>query len=277
MARTIVHLSDLHFGRIDPEIPAELLRTVRALSPDLVVVSGDLTQRARICEFKAAAEFLRKLPHPLVTVPGNHDVPLDNLMLRVFSPLGRFRRLITTDMTPSYEDAEIAVIGLNTARALTLKDGRVNAAQILAVERRFAQCPRGVTRIVVTHHAFDVPEAGADASRSHNVVGRAPMAIAGFVRAGVDAILSGHLHAHGVDDTARRYPGPGGSLLLIRAGTATSTRRRGQTNAFNVLKIEPPEIVVECHGWDADARGFGPMNRARFGRTESGWSGEAAP
>ena len=104
MTRTIVHLSDLHFGRVDPAILPALLGAVVVAAPDLVVVSGDITQRARVAEFKAAADFLKTLPAPLLAVPGNHDVPLYNVLLRWLSPLDRYRRYITSDLAPFFED-----------------------------------------------------------------------------------------------------------------------------------------------------------------------------
>ena len=149
--RTIVHLSDLHFGRLDPELPSTLQRAVVEAAPDLVVVSGDLTQRARRSEFKAAARFLEGLPAPQLTVPGNHDVPLYNLLQRWLSPLGRYQRYITNDLAPFYEDAEIAALGVNTARAMTFKDGRINRLQIEAGMQRLARCGKDAIRIVVTH------------------------------------------------------------------------------------------------------------------------------
>ena len=272
MARTIVHLSDLHFGRVDVAIPPALLRAVAALAPDLVVVSGDLTQRARIKEFKAAADFLGTLSAPLLVVPGNHDVPLYNLVRRWLSPLDRFRRYITSDLTPFYEDSEIAVLGVNTARALTFKDGRINRGQIDAAVQRFAHCGKDVTRIVVTHHAFDAPDPVPGVSARHKVVGRATMAMAGLMRAGVDMILSGHLHSSGVGETTKRYPVPGRAILLIRAGTASSTRRRGEVNAFNVVRIAGLEVTVACMVWRPDGGRFATASTERFHRTEVGWA-----
>jgi len=224
LARTVVHLSDLHFGRVDPAILPALQRAVVVAAPNLVVVSGDITQRARVVEFKAAAHFLETLPAPLLAVPGNHDVPLYNILLRWLSPLDRYRRYITSDLAPFFEDAEIAALGVNTARALTFKDGRINRLQIEAAMRRFAHCRKDVTRIVVTHHTFDTPDPVPGAMPAHKVVGRADMAMAGFVQADVDMILSGHLHMSGAGETTKRYPLPGWAALLIRAGTATSTR-----------------------------------------------------
>ena len=277
MTRTIVHLSDLHFGRVDPAILPALVRAVVAVAPDLVVVSGDITQRAGVAEFKAAAHFLETLPAPLLVVPGNHDVPLYNVLLRWLAPLDRYRRYITSDLAPFFEDAEIAVLGVNTARALTFKDGRINRLQIGAAMRCFALCRKDVTRIVVTHHPFDMPDPVEGAKPGHKVVGRADMAMGGFVLADVDIILSGHLHMSGFGETTELYPLPGRAALLIRAGTAISTRRRGEVNAFNVLRVARPEVAIDCMVWQADAGRFVARSTERFRRTEDGWSRLAPP
>jgi 3',5'-cyclic AMP phosphodiesterase CpdA len=277
LARTIVHLSDLHFGRVDPAIPPALLRAVAMAAPDLVAVSGDITQRARIAEFKAAAHFLETLPAPVLAVPGNHDVPLYNVLLRWLSPLDRYRRYITSDLAPFCEDAEIAALGVNTTRALTFKDGRINRRQMEAAMRRFAHCRKDVTRIIVTHHTFDTPDPVPGAIAAHKVVGRADMAMAGFLLADVDIILSGHLHMSGVGETTKRYPLPGRAALLIRAGTATSTRGRGEVNAFNVVRIDRPEVAIDCMVWQPDEGRFVAASTERFRRTEVGWSRMAWP
>ncbi|MGB9178581.1 MAG: metallophosphoesterase, partial [Pyrinomonadaceae bacterium] len=124
--RTIVHLSDLHFGRVDYSVVKPLIEHVKEAKPDLVAVSGDLTQRARTAQFKEAREFLDALPQPQIIVPGNHDVPLHNVFARFLQPLDKYRRHITDDLEPFYADEEIAVLGLNTARSLTIKYGRIN-------------------------------------------------------------------------------------------------------------------------------------------------------
>ena len=275
--RRIVHLSDLHFGRVDPAILPPLARAVAEVAPDLVVVSGDITQRARTAEFEAAARFLKTLPTPQLTIPGNHDVALYNVVRRWLSPLARYQRYITKDLEPFYEDAEIAVLGVNTARALTLKDGRINRLQIEAAAQRFADCGIDVTRIVVTHHTFDVPEATTASTAAHKRVGRADMALASFIDAGVDMILSGHLHMSAVAETTKRYQVPGPAALLIHAGTATSTRQRDELNAFNVLHIDKPDVAIECWIWRAQEGRFLPATTERFTRTSIGWSRAAIP
>jgi 3',5'-cyclic AMP phosphodiesterase CpdA len=271
--RTLVHLSDLHFGRVDEALLAPLHDAVHGLRPDLTVVSGDLTQRARRAQFAQAAAFLDSLPGPQLVVPGNHDVPLYDVARRFLAPLARFRRRIESAEFPYFEDAEIAAIGLNTARSLTFKGGRVNRDQVAEVERRFDGLPEAVTRIVVSHHPFDLPEA-ADA---RDLVGRADMAMQAFAGCGVDLFLSGHLHTTRAGNTARRYRIEGYAALVVQAGTATSTRGRGEANAFNVLRIGKRSLELEAWSW-AEAGGrylAGPASRFAWS-VGRGW-GPAEP
>src|SRR5215216_6264140 len=118
--RRIVHLSDLHFGRVNPDLLGPLTRTVRELEPDLIAVSGDLTQRARSHQFQEARSFLDTLPKPQIVVPGNHDIPLHNVFARFVEPLTKYKRYITEDMQPTYEDEEVVIVGVNTARSLVV-------------------------------------------------------------------------------------------------------------------------------------------------------------
>jgi 3',5'-cyclic AMP phosphodiesterase CpdA len=271
--RTLVHLSDLHFGRVDAALLAPLREAVESAKPDLLVVSGDLTQRARRAQFAQAAAFLDTLPMPQLVVPGNHDVPLYDVARRFLAPLTRFRRRIEADEFPYYEDAEIAAIGLNTARSLTFKGGRVNRDQVAEVERRFHGLPEPVTRIVVSHHPFDLPE-DADAG---DLVGRADMAMQAFAGCGVDVFLSGHLHTTHVGNTARRYRIEGYAALAVQAGTATSTRERGEANAFNLLRIGSRSLRLETWSWRPEARRYRPGPERRFAWLEGqGW-GPAQP
>jgi len=266
--RTIVHLSDLHFGRADPNLLAPLRDAVLALRPDLVTVSGDLTQRARSAQFREARAFLDTLPRPQVVVPGNHDVPLYNLCARFRAPFARYRRHIAAQLEPEHVDAEIAVLGVNTARALTFKSGRINAAQVERVRARVCDLPDRVTKLLVTHHPFDVPQHLGDADQ---IVGRAAMALAALARCGVDVLLAGHLHASHTGQTVERYQIDGFSALVVQAGTATSTRLRGETNSFNVLRVAHPRIAVEPHAWNARTRRFTPGRAAPYLHTAQGW------
>ncbi|MEJ0028361.1 MAG: metallophosphoesterase [Rhizomicrobium sp.] len=266
--RTIAHISDLHFGRLNDDALPALRDAIRAAKPDVVAVSGDLTQRARSAEFVAARRFLDTLPRPQIVVPGNHDVPLFNAFARWLTPLAKYRRYVTDDLEPFHADDEIAVIGLNTARSLTVKGGRINALQVANGCARFHTTGEGVTRILVTHHPFDVAE-GGDVG---DVVGRAGMAMAGFAQCRIDMLLSGHVHVSGTGSSAKRYDIAGYSALLVQAGTATSSRQRGEANTWNLIRIERPHITVECRSWDAARGGFEVSRTSAFTYGAAGWA-----
>ena len=238
--RRVAHVSDLHFGRVDSTILEILRRRLLALAPDLVVVSGDLTQRAKPEQFREARAFLDTLPKPQIVVPGNHDVPLYNVLLRFLCPLGRYQRFITDDLQPSYIDEEIAVVGVNTARSLVFKGGRINEAQVARLRDKLCPLREQVTKIVVTHHPFDVSGSG-----KNQIVGRARMALERLADCGADAFLAGHLHASHIGHTAERYDIAGVSALVVQAGTATSSRTRAEPNAFNLLRVVPRHIEVD--------------------------------
>jgi 3',5'-cyclic AMP phosphodiesterase CpdA len=264
--RTIVHLSDLHFGRIDPPILGPLVEFIGAVKPDVVAISGDLTQRARTAEFIAAREFLASIPFPQIVVPGNHDVPLHNVISRFARSLDRYRRYINADLQPVYADSEIVVVGVNTARALTGKDGRINRTQLEKLRATLQAAPSHLTKIVVTHHPFDLP-----AGTAGRVVGRSQLAMKTLAECGVDLLLAGHFHIADTGQTAKRYKMPGYSAIIVSSGTSTSTRGRGQPNSFNVIRIERPDITIERRIWRRDSGTFDVLSVERFHRSEEGW------
>jgi len=271
--RTIVHLSDLHFGRVDPELLRPLQQLVTRLAPDVVVVSGDLTQRAKTEEFKAARAWLDTLPGPQIVVPGNHDIPLYNVASRFLAPLRKYTRYVTLDLAPEYVDEEIAILGINTARSLTFKDGRVNKEQLAQMRQRMQAAGPDHTRIIVTHHPFDLPEN----SDPDDLVDRAPMAMQAFAECGVDVLLAGHLHSSHAGNSAHRYKISGYAALVVQAGTATSTRGRGESNSFNVLRVQPDDVQVERYSWIEGTASFEPVHTEYFRRSGDVWSlaGEA--
>ncbi|MBA3273218.1 MAG: metallophosphoesterase [Chthoniobacterales bacterium] len=264
--RTIIHVSDLHFGRVDPAILSPLLEFIRRSEPHLVAVSGDLTQRARTREYLAAREFLRAIPFPQIVVPGNHDVPLHNLFSRFVRSLDRYRRYITDDLQPFFCDEEIAVAGVNTARALTWKDGRINVRQLVELKKTLSEVPANRTRIVVTHHPFDLPT-----DTRGKVVGRSRLAIKTIAECQVDLLLAGHFHIADVGYTAKRYNLPGYSALIVSSGTSTSTRGRGQPNSLNEICIESDVVRIQRHVWKPEAALFEGLTVERFHRTPDGW------
>ncbi|MDQ6654328.1 MAG: metallophosphoesterase [Verrucomicrobiota bacterium] len=264
--RTLVHLSDLHFGRVNPAILDPLVTFIREISPALVAVSGDLTQRARTAEYLAARAFLQRIPFPQIVVPGNHDVPLHNVVSRFVRSLDRYRRYISDDLQPFYADEELVVVGVNTARAFTWKDGRINRFQLAKLRASLKPIGNDRTKIVVTHHPFDLP------TGTHGqVVGRSRLAIKTLAECGVDMLLAGHFHIADVGSTATRYNLPGYSALIVSSGTSTSTRGRGQPNSLNVIRINRPRVTIERHTWNAEANGFERFSTEAFQKQSDGW------
>lgn len=266
--RTLVHLSDLHFGRVDPALLGPLRDLVHNIAPDVVVVSGDLTQRARSEEFEEARAFLDTLPGPQIVVPGNHDISLYNVFRRFAKPLDRYKRYITDDLDPIFVDDEVAVVGVNTARSLTIKDGRVNREQVARIHEQLAGLDPRITRIVVTHHPFDLPETFEE----RDLVNRAPMAMEVFAQCGVDVLLAGHMHVSHAASTALRYQIDSYAALVVQAGTATSTRGRGETNSFNVLRIEHERVEVDRYGWDVLGNAYRIVVTEKFVRSGAVWA-----
>src|ERR1700736_1086443 len=266
--RIVAHLSDPHFGRIEPATVQALIATVTEARPDVVVVSGDFTQRAKERGFQEARQFLRALPSPQIVVPGNHDVPFYNVIARALKPLRNYQRYITKDLEPFYSDDEIAIVGINTARSLSFKNGRISRQQVARGCTRLEACGENRTRIIVSHHPFDLPET----HEIHGLVGRAHMAMAGFARCRIDLILSGHLHISSTSESASRYKIPGHSALVIHAGTATSTRARGELNSFNIIQVDRSSVSIQWLTWNRERSPFLLAVTAQFQRRPGGWS-----
>jgi 3',5'-cyclic AMP phosphodiesterase CpdA len=266
--RKVMHISDLHFGHVDPAVATALREIERRLGPHLIAVSGDLTQRARKREFVAAREFLDSLAAPKIVVPGNHDVPLYNVVARFLTPLERFRQYMGNEVEPAFVDDEIAVVGINTARSLTFKGGRINRDQVQRALEIFCEIPDRRIRILVTHHPFDLP--GPDDGNER--VGRAKMAMASLRECMPDLLLAGHVHLHGVGTTAESYDLGGRSAIVVQAGTATSTRRRGTTNSFNLIRIDRSDIAIERFDWSPSRKMFEIEATYRFTRRNGAWT-----
>jgi len=266
--RIVAHLSDLHFGSVDPRLLEPLRRRVLEIAPDLVAVSGDITQRARPGQFREARRFLDTLPKPQLIVPGNHDVPLYNVFQRFFAPLDKFRRYICGDLVPFHVDEELAVVGVSTARSNVFKGGRINAEQVERVRSRLCALPDETTKIVVTHHPFDMP---LHWDARHQLAGRAAMALEALARCGASVYISGHMHRSNAGESSFPFDIGGFRALMVGAGTATSTRRRSEANSFNALRISSRHIVVESFEWDEKAEVFDTVRSSSFRRSPQGW------
>jgi 3',5'-cyclic AMP phosphodiesterase CpdA len=264
----IVHLSDLHFGAHDPRLVEGVERKVDEAKPDLVVVSGDFTQRARTEQFQEACRFLERLRdagHEVLAVPGNHDVPLYDVLRRFLSPLTRYMRYIDDTLCPMQEIPGATVLGVNTARSLTFKDGRINEDQVRFIRETFARTDPNAMRILVTHHPLFALQVGDTVT---SAVGRSELALDAIADAGVDMLLAGHNHDASVH-SARDLVTRAGAALVIQAGTATSTRVREQSQSFNRIEIDGDRVTVTVESWDGSA--FVPEAAQPYERADDHW------
>lgn len=241
----LAHLSDLHFGTEDGEIVEGLLTDLAVLEPTLVVVSGDLTQRARRNEFVAARAFLDRIHSPKLVVPGNHDIPLYNLVSRFARPFARFQRYIAEEVEPFFLTDTLAVLGVNTARSDQWKEGRVSLGQIEGIQRRMRAIPSHVFKVLVTHHPFLPPPGNA----SSPVLGRAEAALHAAEAGGVDLMLAGHLHVVYSGDVRAHFLSLRRSMVVAQAGTATSRRVRNEANSYNVIDADPTRLSIALRVW----------------------------
>ena len=272
MAR-IAHLSDIHFGAHDPRIVAATEAWLLDHHPDLVIISGDFTQRARVAQFREASAYLERLRAAglrLLLIPGNHDVPLYDVVRRFVAPLDRYKRYIDDDLCPWFENDEVAILGINTARSLTFKDGRINRDQLAMIHDRFDPVPPQKTRVLVTHHPLFAMPIGEGGELSE-AVGRHRDAVAAVCQAGVHIALAGHFHRT-YAEAARRMVETAGGSLVIQAGTATSTRvRNDELQSFNWIHVHRnDDIELQVIAWDGAA--FNRGNHVRFTREGDGWT-----
>ena len=269
MAR-IVHLSDLHFGAHDPRLVEAVERRIDDAKPDLTVISGDFTQRARTEQFEQACQFLDRLKaagHEVLGVPGNHDVPLYDVLRRFLSPLTRYRRYIDQTLCPFHELPDAAVLGINTARSLTFKDGRINEDQVAYIRDTFSRTRADTARILVTHHPLFALPVG-DGPELGKAIGRQELALDAVADAGVDLLLAGHNHRASTHH-AKELVTDAGPALVIQAGTATSTRLRDEEQSFNLLEVGDAEVTVAVQAWDGS--GYASRDAQRFVRRGDHW------
>ena len=272
MPARIAHLSDLHFGANDPKIAAAAAAWLEEQQPDLVVISGDFTQRAHADQFRAASAWLNRLRaagHRILAVPGNHDIPLYDVVRRFAAPLRRYRTWISSDLSPWFENEQVAVLGINTARSLTIRNGRINHRQMRLIEERFGAVSPEKTRILVTHHPLFALPIGSG-SEFTEAVGQHEDAVAAVCRAGVHAALAGHFHRT-YAEAARKMVERAGRALVIQAGTATSYRlRNNELQSFNWLHVHRhDDIELQVVAWDG--HGFRRGSHVRFTYDGENW------
>ena len=246
----VVQLSDTHFGTEKPDVVEALVAWMQAHRPDLVIFSGDITQRARRAQFQAARTFIDRIPkQDLLTVPGNHDLPVFDLMRRWLSPYGYYRQYFGEDLEPSFENERVLILCLNSTRPGRRKDGEISPEQRDRVEQRLRATPEHKLKILVAHHPFDV----ILTSDKENLIHNGADAIQHWARAGLDLVLGGHIHFPFTASLRGRYPDLARDVWCVQAGTTTSRRvRHSKPNSFNRLEIGPDQDSVTVERWDYD-------------------------
>ncbi|MBN8630851.1 MAG: metallophosphoesterase [Rhodobacterales bacterium] len=257
----LLHLSDIHFGAVDERLVEPMLDLAHRLRPDATVISGDLTQRARPEQFAAARAFIDRLPGPVLCVPGNHDMPLYNLVLRLAAPFARYRRAMGPELEPTLTLPGAVLQGVNTANPLVWKSGVLRPSSTERLERTFASAPPGTMRIAVLHHA---PVPAADGTPADMAD---PSAVrTALMQAGADIVLSGHTHMPhtGIAETSA-------GVLFLQVGTAISSRLKTGTNDLALITLGDSELTVESWLSPPKAAGFEAGPTTRYGRTLAAW------
>jgi 3',5'-cyclic AMP phosphodiesterase CpdA len=266
--RTLLHCSDIHFGPPHLSRVAEgLLELVDSLRPHLVVISGDLTQRARPEQFRQARRFVDRLPVPSLVVPGNHDVPMYRVWERVFAPFAAYRAHFSPELEPVYRDQEMLAIGINTAFSWTITGGRITSRRLREVGDLLAAAPRRLLKVVVAHHHLISPPSFG----RQRVPANARRAIELFSAAGVDLVLSGHQHQTYVGNSEEFYPRGRPPVLILHSGTTTSSRGRAgerHRNTCNWIEVDAGSLVVSHYGWQPALDRFAEHSRHCYPRQQ---------
>ncbi|CAN5456967.1 metallophosphoesterase [soil metagenome] len=267
---TLLHISDLHFGPpYHAGVGEVLLRFAAELDPDVIVASGDFTQRARREQFRAAREYLDRLPDvPLVVTPGNHDVPLYRVVRRLFRPFSLYRKYISKELNTVTTVPGLMIVALNsTAPRRAITNGRISEWQLDFAREAFDDVPPETLRMVVAHHHFSPPPDFEGAE----VMPKAKRALDAFTHMRVDLILGGHLHRAYIGNSLDVYPGVDREhgIVIVQSGTSTSRRGRArerEKNSFNVLRVDERVIRVTHYMYFDDVGGFLPTSRHVFFR-----------
>lgn len=250
----LAHLSDLHFGRTDDAVVEALLADLEARRPDLVIVSGDLTQRAKSHQFAEARAFLDRLPAPALIVPGNHDLaPLYRPLNRLFRPRAKFERLLPGHADASFwRDDKLVVVGLDSTRHLRWKSGKLRSGHLDQVEEALEHAPATACKVAFLHH----PPATALSGHPFEAL----------ADRGIDLVLTGHVHrAHLELIVGHRH----GTCVLVQASTACSTRLRDDANGYGIIDVAMPELRVEVRGWSGER--FHAVRHQRFLKHGNHW------
>jgi 3',5'-cyclic AMP phosphodiesterase CpdA len=259
----LLQISDAHFGTERPQVVEALVHFARVEAPELAVMSGDITQRARGGQFDTARRFVADVnPAALLAIPGNHDIPLFNLLMRARAPYANYARAFGADLEPVFNHPHLLVIGVNTTRPRRHKDGELSSAQIERVSRVLSTASASQLRVIVVHQ----PVLAIRKSDEKNLLHGHREAIPAWAAAGGDIIMGGHIHLPYVRSLATTFSDLPRDMWTVQAGTAVSSRLRdGIPNSVNVIRCNGDDAPRRCsvERWDH----AGPANRMK-GRFE---------
>lgn len=272
MSLKILQISDIHFGPpFVPEVGESLLTVAPAIEPDVIVISGDLTQRAKPEQFQDAKRFLERLPPaPQLVIPGNHDIPLYRIRERLQDPLQEYRKYISDDLNPVLHVEGATIVGLDsTAPRRAITNGRIRQWQLDLCEKTFSGLSSDTTKIVVAHHHF----APAPDYLHDSTMPGSRRAIEQFQQMGVEMVMGGHLHRAYIGNSLDFYPGADREhgIIIVQSGTSTSRRGRGrerEKNSFNVIHVHDETFEITHYMYFDETHGFVPMSRHLFNRPQ---------
>lgn len=271
MRYVLMHISDLHAGPpFNATLAAQVAQQAHELKPDLLVVSGDLVQRADIpSQWRTIRAYLKTLPSPQLIIPGNHDVPLYNPLARLLLPMFHYKRQISRDLNPVFELPGLVVVGGNSAHGLTVDGGRLTKNQMQRMERVFTRYPESACKVAVLHHHVINPPGN---ERRHKIV-NADEAVEFLDRCGVDLLLCGHIHVSYVGTTLDVRPDLRKGTIICQSGTTTSRRgklRERGKNSYNVIEIDEQAIRISQHLYLDDLHRFAPVAQHVFPHRSAG-------
>ncbi len=270
---TVLHASDIHF--VEPHLPhvaRVFLDFARELTPDVVVISGDLTQRAKVEEYEAAAAFLDSFGDlPVVVTPGNHDIPVYRVWERLVAPFRNYRAHISEELDTVTRIPGMTLVALNSASPYTaIVNGRIDEGQLDFARRAFEDSPEGDARVLVAHHHL----APAPDYEGDKPLPRARRILDTLAGMGVELVLGGHLHRAYIVNSLDVYPGENRdrNVVIVHSGTTTSARGRARErlkNSLNVLRVTERYLDISHHLYDDEVTAFLPLSRHLFPRQPS--------
>ncbi|MGM9455229.1 metallophosphoesterase family protein [Legionella bozemanae] len=231
----IIHISDLHFGMHNPEIIESLLDDLTLLNPDVIIISGDLTQRARSEQYKQLLGFLQRLTMPLLIVPGNHDIPFDNPIYRFLHPFKRYKEYISAQLEVSFNNKEVNILGVNSATPYQIKDGRLSQKTLGRIKNHFS-CNSKQLNILFFHHNLKY------FSGMHHPLNNAEEFIDYLKESPIHIVCTGHLHYANLTLITKNQ---GEQCALLHAGSTSCLRTKDEKNSYYSINTDQLKCSID--------------------------------